>query len=152
MDFVTALIYGLAAEQVISRFVAAHLVLAVWAVFAVVLGGLVAELAAQARMDCPRLWAVMVALAPPAILPFFLLQRREALGRRGFDHRARYHRCQGYRAALAALIIWGIVELAFFLFVLPGFGPAIAPPLQPAILRILSGRAGQSGFPIALFL
>lgn len=151
MDFVTALIYGLAAEQVISRFVAAHLVLAVWGVFAVVLGGLVAELAAQARMDCPRLWAVMVALAPP-ILPIFLLQRREALERRGFDHSARYYRRQGYRAALAALVIWGIVVLALFFFVLPEFGLPIAPPQQPAILRILSGRAGQSGFPIALFL
>ena len=152
MDFVTALIYGLAAEQVISRFVAAHLIIAVWGVFAVVLGGLVAELAAQARVECPRLWAVMVAFAPPILLPIFLRQRRKALERRSFDHSAFYYRRQGYRAALAALIIWGIVELAFFFFVLPGFGPAAAPPQQPAILRILSDRAGQSGFPIALFL
>lgn len=114
MDFVSFTNYFLLADRLISFFAAWSINVALWAVFGVLLAGLVAELAESAGLRWPLAWGVTIALAPPIFFPLFIVVRkRMELQRLVYSHRGQRLRGRGYIAALIALVIAALLQYSF---------------------------------------
>jgi len=123
MTLESFVLYFFLGDRLIPMGVAIPVDVAIWAIFAIILGGLVTELAEKAGFRWPLAYGIATALAPPVGLPIFLLLR----GRIAFDHRGLCVRRRGYGWAIVAFVILVILEFVF----IPDSGPAYRP--HPAV-------------------